>query len=120
MNQARATSFSTLKDLRAYIKCLIDGGSPRHCLNVGDNGEGAWGDNMAQLTVPYVALPPSVGVHNKHLRVVLKGMGHEKPFECICGDKGPDGVIDLNPAALIAAGLPSDTELDCPAEWEWV
>ena len=57
--RARATSFATLKDLRGYIKCRDNGGSQRFCLNKGDNGEGMWGDNTAQLDVPMVALPVS-------------------------------------------------------------
>lgn len=118
MNKAKATSFATLKDLRGYIVCLLAGGSETHCYSKGDNGEGAWGDITAQLHTPYVALPESVAVHNKSVRVLLEMEG-ARPFYALCGDKGPDGVIDLNPAALQAAGLPTDTELDCPAHWEW-
>ena len=51
------------------------------------------------------------------VRVTLKG---GKPFIAEVRDKAPKGVIDLNPGALVAAGLPSDTELNTTAEWEWV
>lgn len=120
MTTARATSFATLKDLRGYIKCLLNGGSETHCYNYGDNGTGAWSDNTAQLQIPMVALPPHVAVHNKMVRVTLEASQGTNVFIAKCCDKAPDGVIDLNPAALVAAGLPSDCELDCPAQWEWV
>jgi hypothetical protein len=119
VTKARATSFSGLSDLRAYIKCRDAGGSPEHCLSVGDNGLGAFGQVMATLKVAYVALPRGVAVEGKMVTVTLNGMGHGNPFTCIVGDIAPAGVVDLNPGALIAAGLPSDTELDCPAQWDW-
>jgi hypothetical protein len=43
-----------------------------------------------------------------------------KPFICQVGDKGDEGVLDLNPGALVAAGLNPDTELNAVAKWEWV
>lgn len=125
---ATATSFSTLKDLRNYINCLLGGGGANACLNEGDNGTGAWGDNIAVLTVAYCALPTSEMrsrwgdadlAHNKKVRVTLS-LGSKEPFICIVGDKGPDGVIDLNPGSLQAAGLSTDTELSCDATWEWL
>jgi hypothetical protein len=36
-------------------------------------------------------------------------------FECVQGDKGNEGIIDLNPGALLAAGLDPNTELDADA-----
>jgi hypothetical protein len=61
-----------------------------------------------------------VAVHNKKVRVTLS-IGHKKPFECICRDIAPPGVIDLNPAALIAAGLDPDDDIDdTHAQWKWV
>ena len=125
---AKATSFATLKDLYNYIKCRNSGGSETFCYSKGDNGEGAWGDMTATLKTPMVAIPPSemvarFGKGNSKLargarvRVILKGCN---PFIAEVRDKAPPGVIDLNPAALVAAGLPSDTELNTIAVWEWV
>jgi len=113
----RATSFATYRDLVGYIRCRDNGGSQGWCLNRGDNGEGAWGHTTAQRHTPMVAL-------NKHLlrevygdlrsakgrRVKVTVYDHP-PFHAIIEDLAPTGVIDLNPAALIAAGLPEDTEL---------
>lgn len=126
--KSRATSFATLKDLRGYIECRDNGGSQTFCLNKGDNGEGMWGDNTAQLDVAMVAIPTSEmkkkwgsikAARGRIVRLRLLGAGHKKWFNAECRDAGPIGVIDLNPAALVAAGLPSDTELSTTAEWEW-
>ena len=128
MTTARATSFATLKDLHGYIKCLLDGHTESYCYNFGDNGEGAWGDITAQLHTPMVALPPAEmrarwgstkGAHGKSVIVTLNGQGHGHSFVAVVADIGPPHVIDLNPAALAAAGLPTDTELDCAASWDW-
>lgn len=127
--RAKATSFATLKDLVGYIKCRNGGGSITGCYLKGDSGVGAWNDVTAQLDVPMVALPPSEMVkkwgqsklaRGKKVRVRLLSSGHGNEFVCEVRDKGPNGVIDLNPAALVAAGLPSDTELSVTANWEWL
>lgn len=125
MTTARATSYSGLKDLVAYIDCLLAGGSESHCYSKGDNGRGCWGDVVAQLKTPMVAIPAaemvkkfgdSAHARGKLVTVTLQG---GKPFDAEVRDKAPDGVVDLNPAALVAAGLPSDIELDVPATWKW-
>lgn len=127
MTTARATSFSGLKDLVAYIDCLLAGGTETHCYSKGDNGRGAWGDVVATIAHPMVALPVSemeakFGHGNSHeakgklVTITLQG---GQPFQAQVMDKAPAGVVDLNPGALIAAGLPMDTELDVPAVWEW-
>lgn len=67
-----------------------------------------------------VALPSDVAVHNKKVKVILHANQGTNPFVATCNDKSPHGVIDLNPASLVAAGLPSDIELSCPAEWEYI
>jgi hypothetical protein len=129
MTTARATSFATFKDLRNYIKCLLAGGSETACYANGDNGEGAWGDVTAQASVAMVALPVSEmekkfgkgnsrAARGKLVRVTLAG--RVQSFTAEVRDKAPDGVIDLNPGALVAAGLPVDTELSTTATWEWV
>ena len=126
--QAKCTSFSTLQDLVGYIKCRDSGGSADYCLNKGDNGVGCWGDVVATLKIAAVALPKSemekrFGPGNMHIarnaavRVTLPG---HTPFVAHVLDLAPPGVCDLNPGSLMAAGLPSDTELDMQGEWEWV
>lgn len=126
---ATATSFATLKDLEAYIRCLLGGGSETHCYNYGDNGRGAWGDLTAQLTTPMCALPPQDMVaqwgstnaaRGKKVLVMFTFGGTPRAVVCTVGDKGPSGVIDLNPAALQKADLPTDTELNVPATYYWL
>jgi hypothetical protein len=124
---ARATSFATLKDLEGYIRCLQSGKSSTRCYSYGDNGRGAWGDLTAQLKVPMCALPPEAMIRQfgnsrlargKKILVTLTGRARE--VICEVRDKGPNGVVDLNPAALEKLGLPSDTELNEPATWRWL
>jgi len=126
---AKATSFATYQDLVGFIKCLQKGNSSDYCYNYGVNGEGASGKVTAQRNIPMCALN-SADLHakwgsttaawGKLVRVKLIGMGHGDEFEAEVADLGPHGVIDLNPAALISAGLPEDTNLSCSAEWDWV
>jgi hypothetical protein len=123
---SRATSFATYKDLVGYINCLLAGGTERGCYRKGDNGTGAWGDVTAQVHTPMVALPPGeiaakwgTSTKGRGKKVTVKlSIGRE--FIAEVRDKAPAGVIDLNPAALIAAGLPQDTELSTRATWNWV
>lgn len=126
MITARATCFAGLKDLRGYIKCLLDGGSETYCYSKGDNGEGAWGDITATTETAMVAVPPSEmrkkwgstkEARGKLVRLTVQG---HKPITAEVRDKAPEGVIDLNPGALLALGLPLHTELNAPATWEWV
>lgn len=109
----RATSFATYKDLRGYIKCLVAGGSARGCLAKGDNGTGAWGANTAQTKVPMCALPPGLGGNGTKVKVTIISSG--KTVICERRDIGPRGVVDLNPAALLALGMSQETELSTPA-----
>lgn len=129
VHSARATSFATLRDLRGYINCLLRGGSESGCYNYGDNGTGSWGDVTAQLQTPMCALPPaemtkqwgsSVKARGKKVLVMFNFGGMMRTVVCECRDKGPSGVVDLNPAALQQAGLSSDTELNVPATWQWI
>ena len=120
MNTYKATSFSTRQDIARYAECVYNGGDKDECLNVGDNGIGEWNDPMWNPAgTPWVALPKGIGIHNKQLKVIL-AVGHGQPFICVCGDISPAGVIDLTPAALIAAGLDPDYELLSTAQWDWV
>ncbi len=126
---SRATSFATYQDMVAYIKCRNNGGSETGCYSRGDSGIGAWGDVTAQIHTPMVALPVSEMVkkwgtskaaRGKKVRVTLPQVGNGRTFAAEVRDKGPAGVIDLNPASLILAGLPEDQELQTTAEWSWV
>ena len=89
---ARFTSFATYQDLVGYINCLLAGNSATFCYNKGDKA--AWGKKV-KCTIG------------------------RKTFFCEVADIGPVGVCDLNPAALLAANLPEDQELNVQGEWEW-
>jgi hypothetical protein len=114
----RATSFATYKDLKGYINCLVKGGSARGCLRVGDNGTGAWGANTAQTKTPMCALPPGLGGNGTKVKVRITSSG--RSVICERRDIGPKGVVDLNPAALLALGMSQETELSTPATIEFV
>lgn len=129
VKSARATSFATLKDLEGYIRCLQRGNSSKTCYLYGDNGRGAWGDLTAQLKTPMCALSSasmaaqwgtSAKARGKLVLVKFRWGGKDREVLCECRDKGPAGVVDLNPAALLKAGLPTDTELNVTATWQWV
>ncbi len=123
----RATSFATDQDLVAYHKCRAAGNSDAHCTSTpggGDNGEGMWGDDTTSRTHAYCALGPSLRRKHQKLHVTLYHKGTTNPlgvpFDCIQGDGGNEGIIDLNPGALLAAGLDPNTELDATAVFEFV
>lgn len=110
----RATSFATRQDLGRFARAVTDGKTISQALAVGDNGVGAWNDNTWPVAgVPIVALPPSIAKHNRNVLVCLEGS--TKSFTAYCRDKSPEGVIDLAPSALKAAGLDPDTELSTTA-----
>jgi len=124
--KAKATSFATYKDLTGYIKCRDSGGTQSACLRKGDNGIGYCGDITATTKKAMVAIPAAAMIaefgatakaRGKRVRVTVQGA---KPFFAEVRDIAPAGIIDLNPGALIAAGLDQETELSAPAEWEWV
>ncbi len=117
--QLRLTSFATYKDLVGYIKCRDDGHNhpPEFCYNRGDNGVGAWGDVTATTKVAMCAMEPALlaqhyghssDARGRKVSVTLNG----RTIECEIRDKGPHGVCDLNPGALIALGLDQETELN--------
>ena len=121
---ARFTSFATYQDLVGYINCLLAGNSATFCYNKGDNGTGASGRVTAQIKTPMCALPKAELV--KKWGSVKAAWGKKvkctigrKTFFCEVADIGPVGVCDLNPAALLAANLPEDQELNVQGEWEW-
>lgn len=114
----RATSFATYKDLKGYINCLVRGGGAKSCLWKGDNGTGAWGANTAQTHTPMCALPSGLGGNGTKVKVRIVSSG--KTVICARRDIGPKGVVDLNPAALLALGMSQETELSTPATIEFV
>lgn len=122
---AKMTSFATYKDLVGFIKCLQKGNSTNFCYNRGDNGVGASMKVTAQQHTPMVALPTSEmkakwgstkNAWGKKVKIKLNG----KTAIAEVADIGPAGVCDLNPAALIALGLPHDSELSQTGEWNWI
>lgn len=121
----RATSFATRQDLAAYIACRDGGSTSGHCTSTpggGDNGQGMWGDPTWRTDRAYCALGPSLRKKHQRVRVTLTQNGSliGNTFECLQGDGGNEGVIDLNPGSLKLAGLDPDTELDCSAEVEFL
>lgn len=117
----RATSFATDQDMVAYAKCRAAGNSDGYCTSHaggGDNGQGAYGVDTTSRTHAYCALGPSLQESHQQVRVTLQnkdGSPLGVPFLCIQGDKGDEGIIDLNPGSLLAAGLDPNTELDAVA-----
>lgn len=127
MTMLRATSYATRQDLAAYIACRDGGGSSGHCTSTpgeGDNGVGAWGDATWRTDQAWCALGLSLTVKHRSVRVTLfsktTGVQIGTSFECAQGDKGDEGIIDLNPGCLKAAGLDPDTELDATAQVEFL
>lgn len=120
-----ATSFATRQDLAAYIKCRDGGNTSSHCTSTsggGDNGEGMWGDPTWRTDRAYCALGPSLRKKHQKVRVSLWDADGQlgNTFECIQGDGGDEGIIDLNPGSLKAAGLDPDLELDATAVIEFL
>lgn len=114
-----ATSFATRQDLAAFARAIEHGHTAHEALAVGDNGLGAYGDatwNPDGKAI--VALARTVAGHNRRVRVRLFNEGHKQAFDAVVRDIAPAGVVDLNPAALIAAGLGPDTELSDMASVE--
>ncbi len=118
----RATSFATDQDLVAYYKCR-ETNSDAWCTSHaggGDNGEGAWGNDTTSRTHKYCALGPSLQKKGQQVKVQLFRKNTSVPlgkeFLCIQGDKGNEGIIDLNPGSLFAAGLEPNAELSCDAQ----
>lgn len=123
--QAKLTSFATYQDLVGFIKCLQGGNSTEYCYNYGDNGVGASNKVTAQIHTPMVAIPSAEmkkkwGSTSATWGKKVKVTYNKKSIIAEVADIGPTGVCDLNPAALIAFGIPEDTELSVQGSWEWV
>lgn len=123
----RATSYATRQDLAAYSACRDAGHTPAYCTSTsggGDNGFGAWGDATWRTDQAWCALGASLAAKHRGVSVTLfsKTTGAQlgNTFECEQGDKGDEGVIDLNPGCLKAAGLDPDLELDAVAQVEFL
>lgn len=120
----KATSFATDQDLVAYRQCRAAGNTDEHCTSTdggGDNGEGAWGDDTTSRMKAFCAFGKSLQKKHQRVQVTLTTGGKTlPPFECLQGDKGNEGVCDLNPGALLAAGLDPNAELNCSAEVEFL
>ncbi len=123
--QLRLTSFATYKDLVNYIKCLQKGKTSTQCYAFGDNGIGAWGDVTATTKKAMCAISPKLAkqqygsanaAKGRLVRVTLNNVS----VVCEIRDKGPDGVCDLNPAALIFLGLDQETELSETGNVEFI
>jgi hypothetical protein len=111
----KATSFATRQDLANFGACVTRGGSVQDCLNVGDNGVGAWGDpTWEPNAIPPIVAMPSPTPKHALVNVTMNG----KTVECIVKDRSPHGVVDLSPSALKAFGLDPDTELLTQADVE--
>lgn len=132
----KVTSFATPKDLFNMVQCLVNGGTEDRCLSVGDNGIGAFGDIIysEHLASPACAISTHEMVgrwgstHAARARAISVQIlpqggnpveGHGKPFLVYVMDIAPNGVIDLTPSALLAAGLPHDYELSSTCSWRW-
>lgn len=104
----KATSFATRQDLAAFGACVTKGNTVEDCLNVGDNGVGAWNDPTWHVdAIPSIVAMPSPTPRNTLVNVTMNG----KTVECIVKDRSPQGVVDLAPSALKAFGLDPDAEL---------
>ncbi len=119
----KLTDFADYTDLVSYIKCRDNqGGTPQHCLSVGDNGVGASGKTTATDTVAMCALPANdirakwgstTAGWGKHVNVTHGS----KTITVELADISPDGVCDLNPCALKLMG--EKHPFSGTGSWEW-
>lgn len=126
----KASSFADPNDVAAYQRCIARGGTQSHCLAIGDNGVGCFGDKTSEGSGIAAALPPddmiaqwgSIG-NARHKKVRVWVNGHS--IVCVLKDRLPwkkfilhGVVIDLNPDACSALGVKSPVMVD--AQWAWV
>lgn len=121
-----ATSFADPQDVKRYRQCRADGGTRGHCLGVGDNGVGCWGDDTT-ARVPMCALPREdwehLGLSARGRKVLVKANG--KSIVCELRDTMPrranirNGAgIDLNPEAVRQLGFKPPIRIH--AVWAWL
>jgi len=121
-NKAKASSFADPADIRAYQKCIKNGGTEAQCLKVGDNGIGVYGDDTTG-GYPSCALNKQWLIERwgsvekaKHQLVEVKIGGRIET--CTLKDIGcPKNRIDLNPGACAAFNLSPPILIQC--EWRW-
>lgn len=112
MIKLTATSFATRQDLAEFARRVCDGMSAHRALNYGDNGIGAWGDpTWKPHGPPMCALPRDYATRNRPAVVSIQIDGERKAVRCICTDISPAGIVDLNPAALLALGFEPDADV---------
>ena len=105
----KATSFATRQDLANFCRLVTNGMSPQHALNYGDNGVGAWKDPCWHVSGPPICALAAPWQHNQEVNVTIPQLN--KTVTCIVQDRSPEGVVDLNPAALKAFGLDPDADI---------
>jgi hypothetical protein len=118
---ALASVFADPQDLKRYHAAIAGGATEKEALAVGDNGEGAWGDDTTSHNIPMVGLPSDTpGL--KHGRMVEVDGPQGKVIAKVA-DKMPStenlqgkANIDLNPAAAYLVGHPGGVT---PVSWKW-
>lgn len=123
-----ASSFADYDDLWAFYKAISAGKSIEEAKEVGDNGEGKWGAQTAQLRRPMVALPPEDWQHltkPQGAKVRVFCPGTNRSVICDLEDTMPhkaniknDCFIDLNPAACAELNLTQPVKQ--MVTWQWV
>lgn len=125
----KASSFADPADIRAFKKAKARGLSDQQAFKFGDNGIGCWGDDVTNITIPYVAIRPddmiakwgsTEAARHKTLLLTID----DKTHACIAGDRMPwaknvtnGAVIDLAPGAQILFDLTAPFMLPC--SWRW-
>ena len=117
---ATATSFADPADIAAFKKCKQQGGSDHTCFAVGDNGIGLWNDDTTKGSGPCCALPNKVWepfYHTARKKKVMVQKGDRIVEMELRDTSGSRDVIDLNPDACQALGLP--IPLKDTVRWKW-
>jgi hypothetical protein len=130
-HHVKATCFADESDVARFKACKEAGGSDEHCFEVGDNGEGAWGDDTT-TDEPICALPPEDMIerwgscdaaYRKKVLVAVIG----RSVICSMKEKMPhrrfikNGAgIDLNPAAIRMLGRSPGPNFSCQVAWRWL
>lgn len=123
--EVKASSFADAADKAAFLRCKAKGRSDMECFKVGDNCVGLWGD-ATDAPRPMCALPrdewEGLGTAARGRLVEVRINGHT--VVCELRDTMPrkrnirNGAgIDLNPAAVAAAGL--KPPIMARAAWRW-
>lgn len=108
-----ATTFADDEDRRKFEEAVANGATFNEALRVGDPQIGAWGNYTGPGSPPQVALPPGPGVYKGRLVEIVGPKGR---VVAQVGDKGPSGVIDLNPSAAAATGISGKGQV----EWNFL